>query len=255
MTRGARTHVPSLAAAAFFRPMNSQQLQAQRGQRLSQVYGQSKFGQDTYNDADTNSNTNTHSVGSLPLARAPMASPHEEEMPLPPSRDTATTEKHAERYADTVEAEPHELNTGATTPSGQTSRGESVTPLQQLPPNEEPAHLDSEKPNQKPPPVRPPQKSPNSFRSSFIRQGRRNSVQIRPQKHEKLSSAASSPRFAPPDMTQEEVKQHLGRNYEYFTGNTVFCWGGRLQNARDRPINIATGLLIVVPTALFGGFS
>ncbi|KAF2452443.1 DHHC palmitoyltransferase-domain-containing protein, partial [Lineolata rhizophorae] len=59
------------------------------------------------------------------------------------------------------------------------------------------------------------------------------------------------------EREREKVKRQmqLGKNYEYFTGNTVFCWGGRLQNARDRPINIATGILVLAPAGLFFGFS
>jgi palmitoyltransferase ZDHHC9/14/18 len=47
----------------------------------------------------------------------------------------------------------------------------------------------------------------------------------------------------------------MGKNYEYFLGNTLFCGGGRFQNSRDKPVNIATGLLVVVPSALFFAFS
>jgi palmitoyltransferase ZDHHC9/14/18 len=39
--------------------------------------------------------------------------------------------------------------------------------------------------------------------------------------------------------------------HQYFEGNTFFCLGGRFQNSRQRPINIATGLLIVIPCVLF----
>lgn len=46
-----------------------------------------------------------------------------------------------------------------------------------------------------------------------------------------------------------------GKNYQYFEGNTVFAMGGRLQNARDRPVNIATGILVVLPAVLFFIFS
>jgi palmitoyltransferase ZDHHC9/14/18 len=45
---------------------------------------------------------------------------------------------------------------------------------------------------------------------------------------------------------------NLGKNYEYFTG----FWGsGRFQNSRDKPVNIATGILIVLPVALFLAYS
>jgi palmitoyltransferase ZDHHC9/14/18 len=46
-----------------------------------------------------------------------------------------------------------------------------------------------------------------------------------------------------------------GKNYEYFAGNTVFCLGGRLQNSRDRPINIISAVFILLPIGLFFGFS
>jgi palmitoyltransferase ZDHHC9/14/18 len=39
--------------------------------------------------------------------------------------------------------------------------------------------------------------------------------------------------------------------HQYFEGNTFFCLGGRFQNSRQRPINIATGSMIVVPCVLF----
>jgi palmitoyltransferase ZDHHC9/14/18 len=71
--------------------------------------------------------------------------------------------------------------------------------------------------------------------------------------HEKLPSDASSPQFA--EATKEAVKREMGKNYEYFTGNTRFWLGGRLQNTRDRPVNLVTGFLVVLPAGLFFGFS
>jgi palmitoyltransferase ZDHHC9/14/18 len=82
------------------------------------------------------------------------------------------------------------------------------------------------------------------------------SAQVRAhQGHEKLTSAASSPRLARKEATNEAVKRELGKNYQYFSGNTAFCWGGRLQNTRDRPVNVATAILIILPAGLFFGFS
>ncbi|KAF7559606.1 hypothetical protein G7046_g4535 [Stylonectria norvegica] len=77
---------------------------------------------------------------------------------------------------------------------------------------------------------------------------------------EKLSSSASSPRLRPVDSQgrhrsqktrQEGTRQKLGRVHQYFDGNTVFFLGGRWQNTRGRPINIATGLLVILPCILF----
>jgi palmitoyltransferase ZDHHC9/14/18 len=78
---------------------------------------------------------------------------------------------------------------------------------------------------------------------------------LRAQGHEKLASVESSPRLDRKETTKQEVKKELGKNYQYFSGNTVFCWGGRFQNTRDRPVNIATGIMVVVPAALFFAFS
>lgn len=147
--------------------------------------------------------------------------------------------------------------TANTTPTGAEtvrSRGESITPLQRPRPqhlNLSDAHgHDSGK-------LPTPGKSPRSFRSSFMlssRDGR--TTQIRPhQGHEKLTSAESSPRLDRKEATKQAVKKELGKNYEYFTGNTAFCWGGRLQNTRDRPVNVATAVLIILPAGLFFGFS
>lgn len=86
------------------------------------------------------------------------------------------------------------------------------------------------------------------------RDGRPTQVRIH-QGHEKLTSAGSSPRLARKGSTKQAVKKELGKNYQYFSGNTAFCWGGRLQNTRDRPVNIATAIMIVLPAGLFFGFS
>jgi palmitoyltransferase ZDHHC9/14/18 len=74
--------------------------------------------------------------------------------------------------------------------------------------------------------------------------------------HQHLSSNATSPQY-PSSATNKEVaiKSALGKNYEYFEGNTIFWWGGRLQNARDRPINIVSGAIILLPAILFFVYS
>lgn len=112
-----------------------------------------------------------------------------------------------------------------------------------------------------------PIKSPRSFRSSFLMPGRSNEGQQSQNRNtegaEKLSSSASSPQFRPVDSHTERhprvphkpnQKSDLGRVYQYFDGNTVFCLGGRWQNTRGRPVNIATGIFVIIPCALFFGF-
>lgn len=233
-TAGSKTHVPSLTSHAFFKPMSSQRLQAQRQQR-------------------TNSTGRRQVFGEQPTLRHQRDASLDNRSP-PKSRDTDATDI-GDR--DTTNPSPDVAETVR-------SQGESIAPLHKPSGLQ---HLNIDKANRHgtgsagPTPT----KSPRSFRSSFILPSRRSKTSVRqePSGHEKLSSTASSPRFpashgsaasvGPP--AKEMVKRQLGKNYEYFTGNTVFCWGGRLQNTRDRPINIATGILAILPAGLFFGYS
>jgi len=104
-----------------------------------------------------------------------------------------------------------------------------------------------------------------SLTSSFRRIGERTSGVLRPPAgHEKISSrepsilspqAFQTKAHEPTVEEYTDMKAKAGNNWEYFDGNTVFCWGGRLQNARDKPISIITALLILVPSGLWFGFS
>lgn len=245
-TSASRTHVP-LAAHGFFRPMSSQRLQQQRNQRPNSLLGHGSL----YSDAthETASNPYRQSTGSTQTIRhgAPTLGLHHELDPQPPPS----------RGTDITDRDMPDRTTANTTPTGAEtvrSRGESITPLQRP----RPQHLDLSNVHGHDSGKLPtPSKSPRSFGSSFMlssRDGR--SAQIRPhQGHEKLTSAESSPRIARKEATKEAVKRELGRNYQYFSGNTAFCWGGRLQNTRDRPVNVATAILIILPAGLFFGFS
>ena len=225
-TAGSRTHVPSISSHAFFKPMSSQRLQAQRGQRTSML-GRGTSSQD----------------------QSKQASQPEDTKP-PVSRDTDITD-HDANDRQTTNPSPDVAETVR-------SQGESIAPLRK------PSgltHLNIEKANKNGSAshLPTPTKSPRSFRSSFIIPSRRsrggNSSLHHQQGHEKLSSTASSPHIALPEPRKIQSRHKVGKNYEYFTGNTVFCWGGRLQNTRDRPISIATAVLTLLPGGLFFGFS
>ncbi|KAI9879903.1 MAG: Eukaryotic peptide chain release factor GTP-binding subunit [Pleopsidium flavum] len=239
-SRTSRTHVPSLTSHAFFHPMSSQRLQAQRGMRPNTMR-HSVPSEDGY--SETASNANRQSVGSMPTQRQGPLIHQDPEVP-PPSRGTEFTEQDGIDRA-----------TANTSPTGHgtvQSMSESVRPLQSRSSNPRPTHLDLHK-NYKQGlgMLSPPSKSPRSFRSSFLLPAKGD---VQPnndtQGRERLSSGASSPRFQQTKAAQE-VKQELGRNHQYFAGNTVFCLGGRLQNARDRPMNIATGIFVLLPGVLF----
>jgi palmitoyltransferase ZDHHC9/14/18 len=57
--------------------------------------------------------------------------------------------------------------------------------------------------------------------------------------------------LAPRDDPKTNPKKDSGKNYEYFTGNIVFFWGGRMQNTRDKPISLFTAVATFIPGPLF----
>jgi palmitoyltransferase ZDHHC9/14/18 len=144
---------------------------------------------------------------------------------------------------------------------------ESVRPLRKASnPEKSPPHLDlSGDKNMRGFPS-PMLKTPKSFGSTFLPGlGDRDRDQSQSGQNrntagvEKLGSTASSPRLNAVDSqhrpkTESTAASHKirkQRNYEYFEGNTMFWFGGRWQNTRQRPINIATGVFIVLPCVLF----
>ncbi|KAJ9641484.1 Eukaryotic peptide chain release factor GTP-binding subunit [Coniosporium tulheliwenetii] len=183
-----RTHVPSLTSHAFFRPMSSQRLQAQRGQRPSSLTTQRSAHPSVDGQSDHGSIANRQSNGSaIPLKEALAAGP-DVDGPPPLSRGTDVTDR--------------DWATANTSPTGAgtvRSGGESTAPLHNG--QTESQHLALSTPYKSVPGAlsNPGQKSPRSFRSSFIlpSRGSRTSVQVqmRGTGHEKLASTDSSPRI------------------------------------------------------------
>lgn len=244
-TSTSRTHVP-LAAHGFFRPMSSQRLQQQRNQRPTSLLHGHGHGSIHETATDGAGSINRQSIGSYgTLRHTPTLGLHHEHDQPPPSRGTDITDR-----------DMPDRTTANSTPTGAEtvrSRDESITPLQR--PRPEHLNLSDARPGDSGK-LPAPTGSARSFRSSFMmssRDGR--STHMRPQGHEKLTSAESSPRLPRSEVTKQLVKNELGKNYQYFTGNTAFCWGGRLQNTRDRPVNVATAIMIILPAGLFFGFS
>ncbi|KAI1433260.1 palmitoyltransferase ERF2 [Xylaria sp. CBS 124048] len=258
-SKTSRSHVP-LASHAFFRPMSSQKLQAQRGvTRLSSLSQQRPPSIDDLPDEDDQSHIAPHHVF-VPETTTRNGQPtnNHENMPVPPSRDTERTESfgHATAATSPTHAFYHS-----------TSVADSTRPLHQKQSDEQGLSLNLDVGsnylnvgNTPTSPVKPPR----SFTSSLFLSGTGEPAATRPTHNmhgaEKLSSGASSPRLAAsvpqkPDVKTQETHATpgLGRNHEYFEGNTVFCLNGRLQNTRHRPINVGTGFLIVLPAALFFG--
>ena len=234
-SRASRTHVPALTSQAFYRPMSSQRLQAQRSGRLNtseRPLGNS----DGY--SDTSRNVQRHSLASATTDQPAQPFPSAGEN-LPPSRGTAYSEQ------DDVLS----INASPTADNTIVSVGESERPLQNPSAQVRSDQLEVGGSYKRSPKS---QKSPRSFRANFLLSTNRDSLPKKDlQGHKRLSSATESSKPEP----YESGQRRSGINYQYFSGNTVFCWGGRLQNTRDRPVNIATVLFVIVPSILFFVFS
>ena len=238
-SRLSRSHIPSLTAQAFFRPMSSQRLQAHRGGRPM-----TKGTVSSVDDGVDQTSQNRRSLVSI--STLPPGSHPPMDMEAPPSRGT--------EFTDPIISE---RNTSNASPTGNTtvrSLGESVTLLQDRDGKGWP-HADHLKIGRNLD-VQPTQDVPERSSLSFLALQNNQSGQPTndTQGHERLSSAGTSPGNIDIEK-QRSPKFDLGHNYEYFTGNTLFCGGGRFQNSRDKPINIFTGILVVLPSALFFGFS
>lgn len=244
-----RSHVPSLTSHAFFRPMSSQRLQAQRGGSRPTTNPQSGTNQDGF--VEGGSSVARNSVNSIQTAKHGFSTQEYGDGPPPPSRGTEMTEQETtDRFtANTSPTHDHR-------PTG--SMSESERPLQRNPVNTKGLSLNIDK-SYKTGGLPTPSKSPRSFRSSFLIPSRGDAAPNSPNRstegREKLESIASSPGLTPADAPKPGLKQKPGLNHEYFTGNTVFFMAGRVQNTYHKPINIATGLFVFVPGVLFYVFS
>lgn len=271
-----RSHVPSLTSNAFFRPMSSQQLQAHRGSNrpptMMSMASRPPTEPVSLDDAATD-------IGNGPMTRNSFSSNHKPDdaanqqqghyglqqgHPLPPSRGTDATNEQ-DRFTFNTSPTGHYAATG--------SQADSVRPLYNrgsdgnsnnrpgLSVDVDRSYRDYATKTNIPSPVR----SPRSLRSGFLLSNRGDGNQGHSHGHEKLSSRASSrgPDGAgrgvsdqPPNAGGDAGAQGTagagkGRVWEYFDGNTRFLLGGRWQNTRGRPINIATGICILVPCIIF----
>ena len=230
-SQGSRTHVPSLTAQGFFKPMSSQRLQAQRmrrplGTRTMQTPAPIPD-QEVEEDAKSVASSRQGPVHAMPRSHRPT-----------PSIATDYTHSEAPDTADAAVSPQFDFHPE---PDTQLVNGGNPQKPQRLSRLNIATALKAGE---------PPQKSPLSF-GSGLSLGSKHRLE---HGHQPLSSNVTSPAF-PPANADAAKNSSLGRNHEYFEGNTVFWLGGRLQNARDRPINIATGIFLVLPAVLFFVYS
>lgn len=260
-----RSHVPSLTSHAFFHPMSSQKLQAQRGASRPTTTNQNRASLqgDAAVDPSYVAEQSPTTSSPKPVAHLTRQLTDDGDGRAPPSRGTEITEP--ETYdritADTSPTQGHHPTA---------SLSESVRPLQRKKADGMGLKVDIDRTkayNKHTTNLPTPGKSPRSFRSNFLMANKPEGTATPHDMHgvEKLSSGTSTPQFTPSGPGSSKASRaraaaknraaNLGRNFEYFEGNTVFCLGGRFQNTRSRPINIATGFLVVIPAALFFAFS
>jgi len=247
-----RSHVPSLTSHAFFRPMSSQRLQAQRGAVRPPTMSRPQVSSTQATTREDIDAAVRQSVISNPGLDIGAQITNEGDVRPPPSRGTEWTEQETLDRITANTSPTHGHNASA-------SITDSVRPLQRKPLEARNLTVTVDKgykPGNLPTPVR----TPRSFRSSFLMPAGQAGSNREIQGGEKLESVASSPQLPPdsskaPAAKKDKVKAKQGYNYQYFEGNTAFCLGGRLQNAKQRPVNIATGSFVVIPAILFFIFS
>jgi palmitoyltransferase ZDHHC9/14/18 len=241
ISQSTRTHVPSLTAQGFFRPMSSQRLQAQRLGRQRSGTPVPPPIEDTEGDVEIDGQSLSSS------RQGPCVSIPQHCHASPSTRTDFSENVRGPSFETRLHnnATPRSHPQGTSSVSDQESNDQPD--VQQRP---QPLPMDSQASNQRG--LDPPQKSSISFRSGFGLDSNRHTFESG---HQHLSSTATSPRYTIAGTAPPAKASSLGRNYEYFKGNTFFWWGGRLQNSRDRPINIATGILLILPAILFFVFS
>ena len=235
-----RTHAPSVTPRGFLAPMSSQKLQAHRAPRPSSyIYSRPRFEENPHLEEDAESKRN--SMGSQLTSQGPFADTSQQEN-VPPSRGTDTTEwTNYDRTMDYVHGDDSSVQQST---DNWERQQETAQPL------ENDTH---EKQNEAFERKSPKGIIENWKRSSKLSSGTRR--QGRADGHAKLPSGTASSDSRDKDLEKQAKEPDLGRNWEYFTGNTIFFWGGRIQNARERPMNILTGLIMVIPSILFFVYS
>ncbi|KAM4065344.1 DHHC palmitoyltransferase domain-containing protein [Hirsutella rhossiliensis] len=258
-----KTHVPSITSNAFYRPMSSQKLQAQRGGTpRPPTSTQSSQAQQHINDLD---DAATDLGGSVIDENAAAHN-------TTPRRQRRTSGDNNMRVpfrgVGMAEQENFDRITANTSPShghnANGSQSDSDRPLRQTSNARTRPTIDVDKSFKDLGSLPSPIKSSRSFRSSFLLPSRsdpgRASQNRSTEGAEKLTSNNSSPRLRPVDSPSQprprpfqppSQSKSQGRVYQYFDGNTIFCLGGRWQNTKHRPINVATGLFVVIPCVLF----
>ena len=227
VSRKSASHGLGVASQAFFRPMSSQQLQAHRGARP--LTGSSE------------------DPRRLSVSTGPRASLESGDM------------DRSYRAAPLAPPSPEGSEATAREPQGHPFRSSSAADrdtVRSVADSSRPLHAPSQSRHEADRREMSTPKTPKSYQE--ILSGSRARHPPLPSEHRAANHARSSDDSNLGNskaMSQPGTVLSRAKNYEYFTGNTCFCWGGRFQNARHRPVNLFTGLAIVAPMVLFYVFT
>lgn len=227
-----RTHVPNLISSAFL-PTSPRRSEPQSPPPTSPQFPIARPSTDSGRKTHRSRNSNA-SIVTIEQSNRPRIDP--DAPPLPTSRGTGTTAYDVNRDLQ---------------PFGSAKSQESQYPLRK------PPTLDIDGTTRSTSSLQA-QKSPISLRPSWSRQSRSSRINGRSADRdgrEKLPSVPPSPANHTAASFSPGHKSDSGRNYEYFNGNAVFFLRGRIINTRQRPLNVFTALLAIIPAALFFGFS
>lgn len=227
--------------------MSSQRLQAHRNQQRPSSFLAHTRSSSYDTESEAQSRTRRNSMGSAITGertetRYGLHTHYDEESQPPPSRGTERSGLQA------VPPLPNNqfINTEVTREVVGASQPPPATTQQRNGIRPESTRASTEKPKTAPLPNGAKAHTPRAFISGWLQTNKTNVASTK--KHAKLSSSDSS-------MMEKNTKAagqgDVGRNWEYFEGNTLFFLGGRLQTAKDRPIAIATAGLVVLPSILW----
>ena len=219
-------NAPTITSSAFFKPLSSSRLQAQRSVRPQ---------------TGTRQESVSHTPIGLSITGPASRTSLESDIPQTPHTDPPLETAAAySRGSDVTgkDVQDREYHGGSLTGHRATqSASESTSPLQ---PSSEQQTIKGHKEN----------RLSSSFRNNF--RGTSPASPATPRDHvehkKKYYTKTTSSHL---EEKMDAVPKSEGKNYEYFTGNTVFGMGGRIQNTRDKPVNIGTGILVILPGVLF----
>jgi palmitoyltransferase ZDHHC9/14/18 len=213
-------HAPGYAAQAFFHPMSSQQLQMQRASRPMTASSEN----------EPRLSTSSEQRGSLE-SRDPNAQ-FRVDLPPPASLEGSDSTARQQPFRSSSPVDRNTIHTAdSTKPLNTPPKARQEANRRDITPKTPNSYQLPSRGQEAPPPPMP------THNALVDRRGSDESHRAQKQEREQKALSAK------------------GRNYKYFTGNTVFCWGGRFQNTRHRPVNIFTGLAILVPVVIFFVFT